>query len=164
MDPTLRPLHAHTLRSITDLVRCLTDEQLQAASDARLTIHQLRALQRIARTGRATVGEVAAHLDSLASTTTGIVDRLVRAGLVERRERPSNRRIHDLRLTADGEAVVGDASTWLADALAEGLEHEPRDDLEQIARAVDRLAGFATRVTAERPNLSVLPPVDLASS
>jgi DNA-binding MarR family transcriptional regulator len=49
-----------------------------------------------------TIGDVAGYLLLRHHSAVGLVDRAVRAGLVERREDPEDRRVVRLRLTAQG--------------------------------------------------------------
>jgi DNA-binding MarR family transcriptional regulator len=53
-----------------------------------------------------TIGDVASYLFLRHHSAVGLVDRTVRAGLVERREDESDRRVVRLRLTPRGEATL----------------------------------------------------------
>ncbi|TMC00021.1 MAG: MarR family transcriptional regulator [Chloroflexi bacterium] len=77
-----------------------------------------------ARRVRRPVGrrDIADALGVAASTVTGITDRLVKQGLIERREDTADRRVVRLTLTADGRRLtteVGEVSrTYLREVFA----------------------------------------------
>jgi DNA-binding MarR family transcriptional regulator len=53
-----------------------------------------------------TIGELAGYLMLRHHSAVGLVDRAVRAALVERREDPGDRRVVRLRLTAAGDRIL----------------------------------------------------------
>ena len=53
----------------------------------------------------ATIGEVARGLEATPSSMTELIDRMVAAGLIERRPDPDDGRVQRLTLTAEGEAA-----------------------------------------------------------
>lgn len=81
-----------------------------------LTIMQVHALYAISQ-GDTTMGKVATTLHCDASNVTGIVDRLVAAGLITRQEGAHDRRTKTLHLTDHGLTAVGDIYSKLPSAL-----------------------------------------------
>jgi MarR family transcriptional regulator, organic hydroperoxide resistance regulator len=71
-----------------------------------LSAPQAKALRYLAAAGPAPMREVAASLQCDASNVTGIVDRLERRGLVERRPGSDDRRVKYLLLTSRGHEVA----------------------------------------------------------
>jgi DNA-binding MarR family transcriptional regulator len=71
-----------------------------------VTVHQLSVLGLLARR-HVTMRELAKDLDVSESSTTAVVDRLVRQGLVERQSDPGDRRIVRLCLSPAGAELVG---------------------------------------------------------
>ena len=67
-----------------------------------LTMPQLRALFALRRHGDSRMGIVANQLGTSLSTATGVIDRLVERGLVERWQDPADRRSNVCRLTPEG--------------------------------------------------------------
>ncbi len=63
---------------------------------------QLRALFALRRHGDCRMGIVANQLGTSLSTATGVIDRLVERGLVERWQDPADRRSNVCRLTLEG--------------------------------------------------------------
>ncbi|HVV77815.1 MAG TPA: MarR family transcriptional regulator [Mycobacteriales bacterium] len=76
--------------------------------DARITLTQFRTLAVLADRGQTNLSRLAAELDVNASTAMRVIDRLVAAGLVSRRENPASRREVVLSLTPVGEQLVAD--------------------------------------------------------
>lgn len=74
--------------------------------DSGLTMQQLRALVLLAASGRLPQGELAQRLGVGVATVTGLVDRLVARGLVERTEDPRDRRVRRAGLSAAGTAFL----------------------------------------------------------
>lgn len=105
-----------------------------------LTLPQFDVMVQLARrTDGMTHGELTRALLVTGGNVTGLVDRLARAGLVERRPHPADRRAVRLALTARGRAVVQRAlprHTREIEALLRGL---PPKDLAQLRDLLGRL-------------------------
>lgn len=70
---------------------------------------------------------------------SGHVDRLERAGLVERTPDPDDRRRHGISVSAEGERVLRSVKSRRTAWLASRLERLSPDDLEALDRAVEPL-------------------------
>jgi len=75
----------------------------QCAEQCGLSVVQASALLRIE--GSISMRELSARLGGHASTATGMADRLVARGLVERHDDPGDRRVKRVGLTAEGAAT-----------------------------------------------------------
>ncbi|MCL2337861.1 MAG: MarR family transcriptional regulator [Firmicutes bacterium] len=84
----------------------LMHQELAGVLDTAVTGNQFVVLKIISNRGQATVSEVAEDLSVSLSAVTASVDRLCRAGLVERRRSEKDRRVVQLELTAQGKKVV----------------------------------------------------------
>ena len=73
-----------------------------------LSVQQLRALMVVAAADGATTHALADALGVGATTITGIVDRLERRGLTERRPDPADRRVRRIVLTDEGRRLLTD--------------------------------------------------------
>ncbi len=94
-----------TQRLIVDLEIILRLLRPSIADDwftVELTMPQLRALFALRRHGDSRMGTVASQLGTSLSTSTGVIDRLVERGLVERWQDPDDRRSNVCRLTDEG--------------------------------------------------------------
>jgi DNA-binding MarR family transcriptional regulator len=77
-----------------------------AQAGAGITLPQLRVLVLASRPGPLNATGVAEALDVHLSTASRICDRLVQGGLLDRRDRPEDRRQVELTLTDDGQKLL----------------------------------------------------------
>lgn len=87
------------------------------------------------------VGTLADRLDLPANGLAPVLDRLVKAGLVERQRDPSDRRVHRMRLTEAGRALQEEGSRIAGDVacktrLSDGEVAELRGALQQLVTAM----------------------------
>lgn len=98
-----------------------------------LTHMQLFVLDVISH-GSTTMGRLADNLHCDASNITGIIDRLVVMGLVDRHEKEDDRRIKELRLTAAGEHLFHRIKHELPEVLGcTKLDHDEQLALHRLA-------------------------------
>lgn len=71
-----------------------------------LTIPEWRVLAHLAQAGSVSVREIQARVDMDKSKVSRAAARLESAGLIEKRENPSDRRLLDMRLTPKGQAMM----------------------------------------------------------
>lgn len=112
-----------------------------------VTLPQLRVLYQVRRTPGITTGELAPLLGITVSTTSGLVSKLSDRGLIEREVAPSDRRQIPLRLTPEGEALVGELrgpSVAFLDQVVQQLG----DELEPVAAALEKLVSASAGVLA----------------
>jgi DNA-binding MarR family transcriptional regulator len=96
-----------------------------------------------------TLGEVSKRMMVSAGNVTSLVERMVRAGYVERRTSPNDRRSQLIRLTRDGRQVFGVMAAahqeWVAELLGDLRDRDiavAMDELAKVKRSVTRvLAG-----------------------
>lgn len=123
--------------------------RLRAWEERGLTLPQLRILFYVRTHPGATTNMLAKLLGLTAPTVSGLVDKLVRAGLVERGQHPDDRRIIPLMLSATGQDVVGEIRQG-NQAYLLGLAEELGADLEPITVELERLM----KAIAKRPATS----------
>ncbi|WP_286403807.1 MarR family winged helix-turn-helix transcriptional regulator [Pseudarthrobacter defluvii] len=104
---------------------------------------QLRVLVLIHTRGPQNLGGVAAELGVHASNATRICDRLVAAGLLERREDPADRRYVRLELTAKGHALVDSVLDHRRQAIGEVISRMPSGRRPALAAALEAFAAAA---------------------
>ena len=117
--------------------------------DLELTMPQARTMFLLHRQGPTRMGVLSEHLGRGLPSVTGMMDRLVNKGLVERVEDPSDRRVVACRLTDEGRRAV--ERFWQVSrerrlALADALT---LDELEAVVPALDLLIRAAARREAE---------------
>lgn len=113
-----------------------------------LTIGQLKSLFFISGQGTTTSGKLAAALSVTPTNITGIVDRLVKQGLVSRAEDPHDRRSLTLQATEKGEDLVTELRSRRTDYLSGAMERMSSDELEKMAAG---LAAFVAAATDQEP-------------
>jgi DNA-binding MarR family transcriptional regulator len=110
------------------------DDELAALG---LSAGEVNLLACLAEAAPQTAGALGAATGQRPSTLTGVLDRLERRGLVERRQNPADRRSTLIALTADGHAAgrqVADAFERVAARLPEDAAAEARRLLAAVER------------------------------
>ena len=127
--------------SIIDPIRVRTWKELE------LTVTQLRVLFTLREVPGMPAGALAERLRVTPPTVTGLVDRLVRMGVVRRGEDPKDRRLVRNVLTERGEEALGEVEregraflTQLFERLSAGHLSRLVDSLEALVAAADELS------------------------
>jgi len=125
------------LTALVELRRC---DGSDVARDLDLPPSQLAALRHLDPDEPQPMGSLACALSCDKGNVTGIVDRLEKRGLVERRPGPTDRRVKVLALTVAGVRVRAEVERRLAapPAALEGLDD---DELAQLAATLERVVG-----------------------
>jgi DNA-binding MarR family transcriptional regulator len=100
---------------------------------------QVSLLFQISRHRGIGVRDLAALERMSAAAMSGYVDRLERAGLVERTPDPNDRRRHGLSVTAEGDRVLRSVKSRRTAWLAARLEGLTPEELEAVDKAVEPL-------------------------
>jgi DNA-binding MarR family transcriptional regulator len=104
-----------------------------------LSISQVRLLHILHAAGGQSVGDLAARLGISAATASRACDGLFRAGLVERREDPDDRRVRRLHMTPTGVAYVEHFAAAKLDAVHELLTTLDTDQQQRLFDALGPL-------------------------
>jgi DNA-binding MarR family transcriptional regulator len=144
-----------TLKKAMDLyVRTATimdPIRMRAWKDRELTVTQLLVLFLLRETPGTSAGELAEELHVTPPTVTGLVDRLVRIGLVQREEDLKDRRLVRNVLTKQGEQILAEAER---DALTVMTQLFERLTPRQLSRLIESLQVLVT-VAEEMARLEV---------
>jgi MarR family transcriptional regulator, organic hydroperoxide resistance regulator len=101
-----------------------------------ITVVQLKALYKISLNPNTGLGDLAEKLRLTNSTVSGVIDRLVQSGLVERIVPPENRRSVLIHLTESGKNLLNNIFT--GDSLlvnkVNDLMNMPKEDIETLLR------------------------------
>jgi DNA-binding MarR family transcriptional regulator len=108
-----------------------------------LTIAQLKSLFFIRNQGSTSLGTLAAALGVTPTNTTGIIDRLVKQGLVSRTENPENRRMLLLRATDRGQELVVKLRERRTGYMSEVLQRMSVSELTTMAQGLASLVKAA---------------------
>jgi DNA-binding MarR family transcriptional regulator len=133
------------LNGIRRLVTVLQSSARAIEVGTGITNAQLFLLQIVAERDGLSMGELAEAARAQQSTTSLIVGRLIRAGLVARRRSPHDRRRLCLSLTPGGRRLLLDAPTPPTARLIEALRSLPPVTLRRLAtslRALDTALGI----------------------
>jgi DNA-binding MarR family transcriptional regulator len=108
-----------------------------------VSVVQLRALTVLDREGTANLAQLAEGMGVTVSTTSRLVDRLVAAGLVDRRTATHTRREIALRLTAGGRATLTRYDDLRLTGLHACLDALPAAEREQALAGLRAFGGAA---------------------
>jgi DNA-binding MarR family transcriptional regulator len=130
---------------LVDLMRrrSLRDPISATCAELELSAPQVHTLLAMGHEGPLTMGDLARRVAVTEKTTTGLVDRLERDGLVQRLRDPADRRVVRVRLTGHGarlarrlDAEVLEKLTWLMGRLDAG-------DRRDLFRIIGKLTDLA---------------------
>jgi DNA-binding MarR family transcriptional regulator len=119
-----------------------------------ITATQLNVLKLLQSVGDLSLSELSRQLAATNSTITGIIDRMVGAGLVAREQSTEDRRVWKIRLTPEGRAVARkvDVAPW--EILQRALLTLPAAELDQLIKTlvkiVDHVESSITRDVDEK--------------
>jgi DNA-binding MarR family transcriptional regulator len=103
--------------------------------DQTLSKSELFTLLQVERNGEIIMSQIADYINISMSTATGIVERLVKQGFIERNRNDSDRRIVTIRLTAEGKTLAESIKSKIfgvARQLLESLSEEEQKLLFSI--------------------------------
>nr|WP_246306145.1 MarR family winged helix-turn-helix transcriptional regulator [Allobranchiibius huperziae] len=130
--------------------RALVGVSARSLADVEDTVTptQFRALVVLAADGDGTLSRLAARLGVNASTAQRQVERLVRDGLVDRRENPQDRREVSIALTSHGSRLVDAVTSRRRAAIARIVRDMPDTDRGALIAALEAFATAADEPTA----------------
>jgi DNA-binding MarR family transcriptional regulator len=140
--------------SVEQLVRAIYGLGLVHREIARHALAELgsqgfTALAIVHRDAPVRVSDIAQRLRVDLSVASRQVAALAAAGYVEREADPGDRRAHRITITPSGERVLRESHRRMVDAFAHALESWPEQEVERLARDLDRLReDFARTVNA----------------
>jgi len=131
------------IQEIIDLQRKVDRDRRQLDLEMwlrlRLSIGQLKSLFFISNQGTTSLSQLAAALKVTPTNTTGIVDRLLKRGLITRTENPDDRRFLVLRTTANGEQLVNELRQKRKDRMTAILKYLSDDEILVLSQGLRSL-------------------------
>ncbi len=127
-----------TLELMREIFYGVSQRQDDALLQTELSLAQIKALVAIGKGGEPSVGVIARKLNIGLSAASQIVERLVKANLVERRAHPRDRRIIQCALTAQGTAVFERFQSGPR-RLAQWLDAMQERDLKKLQQGLSAL-------------------------
>lgn len=119
---------------------------LHAARQRGLGMPQIAALFRIRGHPGCGVGDIATHLDITNAAASQMLDRLVRLGLVDRREDPADRRGKLLSLTEAGSSMLREGLDARMEWIEELVSRLSDDSAATVAQALAMLIAAAEKI------------------
>lgn len=142
------------LLTCTTLIEAEVRRRLRRQFDETLPRFDLMAQLERADAGL-TLGEVSKRMMVSAGNVTSLVDRLVRAGHVERRPAPNDRRSQLIRLSRSGRQhfarMAAAHEAWVAELLAELRDKDIAATMERLAKVKESVSGALARARAGSP-------------
>jgi DNA-binding MarR family transcriptional regulator len=114
-----------------------------AAVDEIADVVEVRALVVVSQLGGASLRDLADGLGMHVSTASRLCDRLVGAGLLDRRDDPTDRRQLALRLTPRGRAVVNRVGNRRREIVGRIIAQLDEDECTRLSEALERFATAA---------------------
>lgn len=149
-DETLSTFERDILTSLRRIIRAVSLYSRQLLSRYELTAPQLTCLRHLLRHGPRAAGDLARGVSLSQATVTGILDRLERGGLVERRRSTVDRRRVEVFLTDAGRELATSVPQPLQERFARRLAQLPERRRKRIDRVLKEIVELmeATQVDA----------------
>lgn len=155
------------VRSLRQIIRAVALYSRELQRSRNLTTTQLATLRQLARRGPVSAGDLARAISVSQATITGVLDRLERPGLIQRRRDPRDRRRVVVELTAAGGDVVRDSPPPLHERFMVRLAALPERQRQEIDRTLRKIVAMmeaedveASPVLAAEASLADMPPDD----
>ncbi|MBW1942792.1 MAG: MarR family transcriptional regulator [Deltaproteobacteria bacterium] len=103
---------------------------------------QLNCILALDENGPLPPSQIARHIMVNSSTVTGIIDRLEKKGLVERKRISYDRRIITIELTEAGKHLAQNAPPPIQQRVLDGLKSMPAKEIEQIVHSLKCLTNM----------------------
>ena len=116
------------------LRKLLLQHSLESHEERAATIMQYSALKILNTTLDCTVGDIAKQLYLSKSSATQLIERLVKAGLVERIHDTQDRRLVRLHVTEQGKQTVAALKKKFIEKMSTVLSRIPTEDLNNLIR------------------------------
>jgi DNA-binding MarR family transcriptional regulator len=140
---------AEIVNALRRIVRALELYSQAVRKAFGLTGPQLWAMKTLHRHGALTMTDLATALAVQPSTLSLLIDRLQKRGLVRRLRQYDDRRVVELRLTAEGARLAARAPSAAQGRLLHGLRSLPPARLRTIRRALGDLVGMMEAADVE---------------
>ncbi len=129
-------LNNEVLESFLEINKAIYRLVKKEADRLGITVVQLKTLYKISNNPDIGLGELAEKLRLTNSTVSGVIDRLVHSGLVERVIPPENRRSVSIHLTQKGKVMLEEltVSDTILTQKIKGLMDLPAEEIRHLLR------------------------------
>ncbi|MDI3327874.1 MAG: MarR family transcriptional regulator [Alicyclobacillaceae bacterium] len=130
-------------------MRGVKQRMYQELREYDLTVPQMWVLRTLHLEGIHSLAELSRKVGMSTSTASGIIDRLVRMGLVDRRRDEADRRVVWLQLSEKGRSLVERVPALHFDYFRSLLEKMPEEDAEGLIRHLRTLLSIIEEETRQ---------------
>lgn len=135
--------NAETISEVIDnlrrAIKAINEYSKNAEKETELTGPQLWAIKIVAKSAPIKVSEIAREMYLHPATVVGILDRLVLKGLVQRTKTNEDRRVVEINLTEQGQALVDRAPEVAQGLLIKGLEALTTEKLAHMSESMQEI-------------------------
>jgi len=136
--------HARLIETLPHLFRRLVISMPNEVEGlAKVTTEQYGVLNQVLACGSLSMSELDVSRNVALNTATSLIDRLVAAGLVERRGDPTDRRVVRVVITAKGRTLVERLRSIRGAAMRRLLDELSDEEIAEILAAMPALARLA---------------------
>ena len=137
--PAATRFDLRVFQALRRIIRAVDLHSRKLAAQHKITGPQLVCLLSVAESEPVTPSAIARDVHLSPSTVIGILDRLDAKGLVSRVRDVTDRRLVQVSLTEEGNALVASAPSPLQDTLAAAMSQLPEEERSAIAESLDRI-------------------------
>lgn len=169
-DSTHSVLGFRVLRSLRRIIRQVSAHSRSLSSVSGVTVPQMLCMRAIAEVGaqdpsaEVTSRAVSQSVQLSPSTVSGVMERLVQAGLVLRERSTRDRRRVHLSLTPAGEATLAAAPNPLQERFLSRLQGLPKEEQERLLEALERVVQLMDAEELEAAPILAPGPVPTAEA
>jgi len=147
------PLVLETLQKFRIIIGAVRQHSQALEAACGISGAQVWVLANIADAPDITVSQLSQALSVHVSTASNLLDKLARAGLVERIRNEEDRRVVRLRLTEAGSDILARAPRPLTGLIVDALEKMPSDALTRLDSELSSLIGNLNLVDRNAANV-----------
>jgi MarR family transcriptional regulator, organic hydroperoxide resistance regulator len=116
------------------LIKAITQEWNKRGGDFNLSFPQFKMLHMLNATGTHTVSQLAEALGITSAAITGITDRLVTEGFVNRERGENDRRVVNISITDQGREIISQVTERQKEMLEGIFDQLHEEDLQHLRR------------------------------
>ncbi len=139
-------------RALSDLARRYQFRSKEEVCCYGLTVSQCYALQELHDYGKMPSSDLAVRLSLDLSSTTRLVDQLVRKKLAVRTKKPEDARIREIEITESGRRLISRIQNDLANVVMQALNDFPEEVRKVLPQVLQRLTKVLNECATEPQN------------
>lgn len=139
-------------RALSDLARRYQFRSKEEVCCYGLTVSQCYALQELHDSGKMPSSDLALRLSLDLSSTTRLVDQLVRKKLANRTKKPEDARIREIEITEAGSRLISRIQNDLATVVAQALHDLPDEVTQLLPQVLNRLTKVLNECATQPQN------------